>query len=157
MAVIINGNGTVTGVTSADGLISAGTIAFFGASSAPTGYLKANGAAVSRTTYATLFATIGTTFGTGDGSTTFNVPDLRGYFPRGWADNGSTDSGRVFGSTQADDFKSHSHVMPNQGYGLNGTAGSSMWTVINTAANTNATGGTETRPVNLALLACIKY
>lgn len=50
---------------------------------APTGWLLCNGDAVSRTTYAALFAVIGTTFGTGDGSTTFNVPDFRGRVPAG--------------------------------------------------------------------------
>jgi microcystin-dependent protein len=55
-----------------------GTIVAFAGSTAPNGYLIADGSAVSRTTYATLFAVIGTTYGTGDGSTTFNLPDLRG-------------------------------------------------------------------------------
>jgi microcystin-dependent protein len=55
----------------------AGIISAFAGSSAPTGYLLCDGTAVSRTTYATLFAVISTTYGSGDGSTTFNVPDLR--------------------------------------------------------------------------------
>jgi microcystin-dependent protein len=55
-----------------------GGIIMFGGSSAPSGYLLCDGAAVSRSTYAALFAVIGTTFGIGNGSTTFNVPDLRG-------------------------------------------------------------------------------
>ncbi|MBX3242385.1 MAG: tail fiber protein [Chitinophagaceae bacterium] len=58
--------------------IPAGVIQSFAGSTAPTGYLMCNGQAVSRTTYAGLFAAIGTTYGTGDGSTTFNLPDLRG-------------------------------------------------------------------------------
>ncbi len=53
------------------------------AGSTPSGYLPCDGAAVSRTTYAALFATIGVTYGAGDGSTTFNIPDLRGVFVRG--------------------------------------------------------------------------
>jgi microcystin-dependent protein len=56
---------------------------------APTGWLLCNGDAVSRTTYADLFAVIGTTFGTGDGSTTFNVPDFRGRVPAGDGGTGS--------------------------------------------------------------------
>lgn len=67
---------------------------------APPGWLKANGAAVSRTTYAALYAAIGTTYGVGNGSTTFNLPDLRGEFIRGWDDSRGVDSGRAFGSNQ---------------------------------------------------------
>lgn len=72
-------------------VVPAGTVIAFASSTAPTGYLKANGALISRTTYASLFAAIGTTFGAGDGSTTFALPDLRGYFPRGWADGRGID------------------------------------------------------------------
>ncbi len=86
-----------------------GVISYTAASSAPTGWLKANGAAVSRTTYAKLFAAIGTDYGPGDGSTTFNVPDLRGYHIRSLDDGRGVDSGRVRGSTQADQNKSHNH------------------------------------------------
>ena len=65
---------------------------------------------ISRSTYATLFSTISTTFGVGDGSSTFALPDLRGQFIRGWANNGSTDASRVFGSTQTDQNKNHTHT-----------------------------------------------
>ena len=61
----------------------------FGGSTAPTGYLMCDGSAVSRTTYADLFKAIGTTYGTGDGSTTFNVPNLKGKVPVG-RDSGDT-------------------------------------------------------------------
>lgn len=60
-----------------------GQVTAFAGSTAPNGWLLCDGSAVSRTTYAKLFAVIGTTYGTGDGSTTFNVPDLRGRFPLG--------------------------------------------------------------------------
>ena len=70
-----------------DGLLAgaspSGLVAGFGVAVAPTGWLLCNGAAVSRTTYATLFAVLGTTYGAGDGSTTFNVPNLQGRFPIG--------------------------------------------------------------------------
>lgn len=61
----------------------AGMIQMFAGSTAPTGWLICDGSAVSRTTYATLFSVIGTSYGTGDGSTTFNLPDMRGKFPLG--------------------------------------------------------------------------
>jgi microcystin-dependent protein len=73
----------------------------FWRNTAPPGWLKANGALVSRTTYAALFAAIGTTFGVGDGSTTFALPDVRGKFLRGWDDGRGLDAGRVFGSSQS--------------------------------------------------------
>ena len=60
-----------------------GTIKPWGKAAAPAGYLLCDGSAVSRTTYADLFAVISTTYGTGDNSTTFNVPDLQGKFPQG--------------------------------------------------------------------------
>ena len=60
-----------------------GTILSWSDSSIPSGFLECAGAAVSRTTYADLFAVISTTYGAGDSSTTFNVPDLQGKFPQG--------------------------------------------------------------------------
>lgn len=78
----------------------AGHVAFFARATAPAGYLKANGALVSRATYANLFASIGTTFGAGDGVTTFALPDLRGEFLRGFDDARGIDTGRTFGSWQ---------------------------------------------------------
>ncbi|MBF0353539.1 MAG: tail fiber protein [SAR324 cluster bacterium] len=81
----------------------------------PAGWLYCNGQAVSRTIYATLFSAIGTTYGSGDSITTFNLPDYRGYFLRGSDDSRGIDSGRTLGSTQADELKSttvnysHSH------------------------------------------------
>ena len=60
-----------------------GTISMFAGTTAPTGYLLCQGQAVSRTTYANLFTVIGTTYGTGDGSTTFNLPNLQGRFALG--------------------------------------------------------------------------
>jgi phage-related tail fiber protein len=137
-----------------------GTILYFAANTPPTNYLKANGAAISRTTYADLFAVIGTTFGVGNGSTTFNIPDMRGYFPRSWDDGAGVDSGRAFGSVQADAFASHTHSAPLYFF----DASQSNLFRASGGANyrgdgvTSAAGsGTETRPKNVALLACIRY
>jgi microcystin-dependent protein len=76
--------------------VESGLIVATGRSAAPTGWLLCDGAAVSRTTYADLFAAIGTAYGTGDGSTTFNVPDLRQAFPLGKAASGT---GAALGDT----------------------------------------------------------
>lgn len=63
--------------------VPAGSVQAFAGSSAPNGWLLCDGTAVSRTTYSSLFSVVSTTFGVGDGSTTFNVPDLRGRVPMG--------------------------------------------------------------------------
>ena len=137
----------------------AGTIIWTARNTAPTGYLKANGTAISRSTYSTLFTAIGTTFGAGDGSTTFNVPDLRGEFVRGWDDGRGIDTSRAFGSAQADDLKSHTHsITPSNVTGRVGTftAGPGSQPLSDENLSIGNTGGTETRPRNIALLACIK-
>jgi phage-related tail fiber protein len=146
--------------------VPAGAVFSFAQNSAPTGWLKANGAAVSRTTYASLFSAIGTAFGAGNGSTTFNLPDLRGEFLRGWDDGRGIDSGRVFGSAQADGMKSHTHDlnMRSDSSGMNHNVSfanvpgtnSSTTTSVSTAP-VGATGGSETRPRNVSLLYCIKF
>lgn len=89
----------------------AGIVAPFAGTSAPSGWLACNGAAISRVDYATLFSAIGTTWGSGDGSTTFNVPDLRGAFLRG-SGTSSLDpsSPRSVGSFQAEAYLNHNHT-----------------------------------------------
>lgn len=86
-----------------------GTIIQFAATTPPAGFLECNGDAISRSTYANLFAIIGTTFGAGDTTTTFNLPDMRGYFPRGWDNGAGRDPARAFGSSQQDQFQTHAH------------------------------------------------
>lgn len=76
-------------------LMPIGSIVAYAGSSAPTGWVLCDGAALSRTTYATLFAAVSTNFGTGDGSTTFNVPDLRGRVLVGKDDMGGVAANRV--------------------------------------------------------------
>lgn len=136
-----------------------GQVSWFAMDSAPAGFLKCNGAAISRTTYSALYTKIGTLHGAGDGSTTFNLPDLRGEFVRGWDDSRGIDAGRVFGSAQADAFKSHNHDLPSAmgRFTGGGSTGSSGTTAVLSTYSTTSSGGTETRPRNLALLACIKY
>ncbi len=133
-----------------------GTVIWHAGSSAPAGYLKANGAAVSRTAYAALFAAIGTTYGSGDGRTTFNLPDLRGEFIRGWDDGRGIDNGRALGSSQSDEFKSHTHGGVAVKALDSDRGGAPSLFSIDGLGQTEAAGGAETRPRNIALLACIK-
>lgn len=83
-----------------DALTIVGEVKIYAGATAPTGWLFCYGQAISRTTYATLFAVIGTTYGVGDGSTTFNVPDIRGRVIAGQDDMGGTSANRL---TNADD------------------------------------------------------
>ena len=86
-----------------------GVVADFPMSSAPAGWLVADGSTVSRTVYANLFNKIGTAYGVGDGSSTFTLPDYRGVFRRGLDNNRGLDSGRTLGSYQADNYGNHAH------------------------------------------------
>lgn len=126
-------------------LCPAGVVLPYGGTSAPTGWLLCDGSAVSRSTYATLFSAIGVAFGSGNGTTTFNVPDTRGRFIRGLqgaasagASNGREDAtdvaarvasasggntGNNVGSLQYNDAKAHTHTW-NMGTGYGATAGS---------------------------------
>lgn len=136
-----------------------GEIFFFAKSTPPEHALACDGAAVSREAYPELFRAIGTTFGSGDGSTTFNVPDLRGEFVRGWDNGRGVDSGRTIGSSQQDEIISHRHLVNAQsvvsGAGPIFCVGGSSTSTSNDS--TLYTGGTETRPRNIALLPCIIF
>ena len=172
-----------TVAASAVAAIPPGQISFFAQSSAPSGFLKANGAAISRTVYALLFAAIGTTYGVGDGATTFNLPDLRGEFVRGWDDGRGIDAGRAAGSWQkgtlswvdgnsAAIWSARGLSVTNAGLKTDGgidVASSAdylnaQYSVI-AASGAGAVGDIasyeasfgSTRPRNIALLACIKF
>jgi phage-related tail fiber protein len=172
MAIVLDGT---TGITTPaiDAGNDVGQVATFAMSTAPSGWLKANGAAVSRTTYAALFTAIGTTFGAGDGSTTFNVPDLRGEFVRGWDDGRGADSGRAFGSAQSWAIQNISGIADIEGARIPtatgpftvtngatvtiGGSGGATNHVLNFDASLQVQTAAETRPRNVALLACIKF
>jgi microcystin-dependent protein len=177
MAIVLDGTTGINSPSLNAGNI-VGQVCFFGMTTAPAGFLKANGAAVSRTTYADLFAAIGTTYGTGNGSTTFNLPDMRGEFPRGWDDGRGIDSGRAIGTAQTDAMQGHKHsasrtIVARQGADAtfdyrsqiaNANDGNlfDLDSIMNAAPVTDGTNGTprtaqETRPRNVALLACIKF
>ena len=146
-----------------------GAVTFFARNSAPAGWLKANGAAVSRTTYAALFSAIGTAFGAGDGSTTFNLPDLRGEFPRGWDDGRGVDPSRGFGSaqeTRVNNIQTISSVLGYDFFSGSTTISDDGTTSLriysgggdgNSYSLTFAKKGGDTYPRNIALLACIKF
>lgn len=85
------------------------SVTSFARPTAPDGWLLCDGKAVSRTVYPRLFQAIGTIYGKGDGSTTFNLPDMRGLFVRGHDPEGKNDLKREFGSYQGDQIQSHSH------------------------------------------------
>ena len=149
--------------------VEPGSIIYVARNTAPTGYLKANGALVSRTTYAALFAAIGTTFGAGDGSTTFALPDLRGEFVRGWDDGRGIDSGRVFGSQQGASTLANrmvytnlsgnqGEISPNFTNGENGVLiGSAPFQTSTTFSTSQNASRYDLRPRSIAMLACIKF
>jgi len=164
--------------------VPTGSVHMMATTTAPSGYLKCNGAAVSRTTYADLFAIIGTTHGEGDGSSTFNVPDLRGEFVRGWDDGRGIDSGRSFASSQSDQNKQHNHTATstvtdpghnhvyidqqahNEGYrpwkagdndcGQRNKNTNNAFTGISVSTSIANDGGSEARPRNIAMMYVIK-
>lgn len=169
--------------------VPAGTVVMYAANTAPSGWLECNGASVNRTTYAALFAVIGTTFGSSSG-TVFNVPDLRGHFVRGWDNGRGVDSARAFGSSQSNQVGPHTHTATSSGstssdgahthtlgfeVGLGAFSGidrvavddstGTAETTSSSGAHThtlsisttvNSNGGTESRPVNTALMYIIK-
>ncbi|MBT8410691.1 MAG: tail fiber protein [Octadecabacter sp.] len=153
--------------------VPAGAVQMFARQTAPTGWLKCDGLEVSRATYATLFAAIGTTFGPGNGSTTFNLPDLRGEFVRGWDDGRGIDPARAFGSFQSDAIR---NIEGSAGFfnSLAGTIFSGAMFEKSSVATLDSNDGGDTayetgfdaslvvptadenRPRNVALLYCIK-
>ena len=131
----------------------AGGVHYFPATAAPTGFLKANGALISRTTYAALYAFavasgnisvndgawLSGQFSPGDGATTFRIPDLRGYHVRAFDDGRGIDSGRAIGTVQADATVTHNHSVADGGHahGVNdgghshGPSGASSFVIAN--------------------------
>lgn len=103
-----DGSGNLSFTSPGQGVPS-GSVFCMAVASVPSGYLECNGAAVSRTTYSVLFAVIGTQYGTGNGSSTFNIPDLRGEFIRGFDNGRGVNSGRSIGTLEGDDNKLHNH------------------------------------------------
>ena len=95
--------------------VPSGSVFCMAVATVPSGYLECNGAAVSRTTYAALFAIIGTNYGTGNGSSTFNLPDLRGEFVRGFDHGRGVDNNRSINDPQGASNASHNHSISASG------------------------------------------
>lgn len=126
-------------------------------SAVDTNFLECNGQAVSRDTYSALFAKLGTTYGAGNGTTTFNIPDYRGEFLRGWDNGRGVDSGRTIGSSQSDQFKAHTHTETKYNFQTGDqNGGIGIRSASPSTQATGSTGGSETRPRNLAVMYQIK-
>jgi microcystin-dependent protein len=148
---------TATGaISGAHGSVPIGAVSDYAGSSAPTGWLLCYGQAVSRTTYASLFTAISTTYGTGDGSTTFNLPDCRGRVSAGKDDMGGTSANRltdqtggVDGDTLGDVGGAETHTlteaqMPAHDHGLTSPATPQPNNAASGSSVGSATGGSGT-------------
>jgi microcystin-dependent protein len=138
---------------------------------APAGYVKANGGTYNRVAQPRLWAWAQASgnlaasegaktkgqYGPGNGTTTFSIPDLRGWFVRAWDDGAGIDSGRGIGTEQASQVEAHTHSLPPviSSPGSGSTPGLVVG-FFSSAQGTGSFGGTETRPRNVALLYCIK-
>lgn len=177
--LIMNSAGIITADVSLRGAFCpTGAIFPFAGVSVPTGWLYCDGSTVSRTTYANLYSIIGNAFGSGNGTTTFNIPDFRGQFMRG-VDNGAGrdpdastrtamnaggNTGDNVGSLEGSLFGSHAHSLNDPGHfhtlqlgdsaasvnpAKGGVASFTGHTdVAVTGITVNAAGGNETRPIN---------
>jgi microcystin-dependent protein len=161
-----------------------GTIMYYAKNTPPAGYFECDGSVVSQITYLDLYSIIGSTFNIGgEGAGNFRIPDLRGYFLRGWDNGRGIDTGRTFGSNQAHAAEKHRHfkgeAVTNETpdgkyngngltingvtYGSSNQSGSGGFSSFSSSVQVPAvSGGTvnvasENRPVNTALLPCIKY
>lgn len=152
-----------------------GTYIQHAGASAPTGFLACDAAAVSRSTYADLFAVIGTTYGVGNGTTTFNLPDARGLVMVGAGANGtltradaSAYNGGTVGASRNDQMQGHVHTVTTESYTSGSTTkiargngdtepGASTGAPAADGVNGTPRTGNETRPAEIAVLVCIKY
>lgn len=161
--------------------VPVGAVNPFAMSSPPTGWLACDGSDVSRTSYPQLFSAIGTVYGSGNGSTTFNLPDLRGEFVRGWDASRGVDTGRTFGTSQLDQMQritgtattgsEHFNLGVRTGalnnrsvsgarnaqIGYGNVYGLTFDSADSPDARVSSTTAGETRSRNVALLYCVKY
>ena len=135
----------------------------------PSGWLECNGASLLRANYAALFTAISTNYGTAD-ATHFNIPDLRGKFPRGWDHAAANDPDRAartaqaaggqtgdhVGTIQADELKAHVHYAGEYDSGGAGPRITASGAATAGHFDTGSTGGNETRPINVGVMYIIK-
>lgn len=154
-----------------------GTVAFFALDAAPDGWLQCDGSAISRELYPELFAAIGTNYGSGNGSTTFNIPTLGGEFLRCWTSANSVETRNVRSSQSWAIQEIHGRIhrisetfnhsgytsgvfAKYGGYNAHGTPSSTDYSnsaMADFTASRVVQTSNETRPRNIALLVCIKY
>jgi microcystin-dependent protein len=167
------------------GGVPAGTVIAYASSTVPSGFLECNGSNISRSTYAQLYSAIGNAWGSGDGSSTFGLPDLRGEFIRGWDRTRGVDASRGFATTQSSQNQQHNHAITDpshshnmRGLALSGGSGSVSITLgsgqsyqigysnsissrtsgnSSTGISINNQGGSESRPRNVSLMYIIKF
>ena len=155
-------DGAVNQAKASNMLLPSGAIMAFAMNSAPSGWLAANGDTIPNGSgtvqgktenFAVLYSLIGATYGSAG-----KLPDLRGYFVRGAGTNADGSVSGTFGVTQADELKSHTHTMYIHPATANGSStNAARFDSIGTGSGTTQpTGGTETRPKNIAMLYCIK-
>ena len=175
LALDCNNFGTYTDNEAVESLM-VGFLGDFAGTTAPDGWLACDGSAISRTIFWRLFAKIGETWGAGDGSTTFNLPDLRGVFLRGAGGHGTLEDangdafdGGSVGDTANDKFQGHYHqahgngtttfgsgIQPAQ-YSVTALNSNGVREAITDGTNGTPRTGNETQPVNATVLRCIKY
>jgi len=162
-------DGAITSIKTS-GILLSGEVKAVAFEAVPSGWLECNGDAVSRTTYADLYTALVDIWGEGDGSTTFNVPDFRGKFLRGWDNTAGNDpnagtrtaqttggaTGDNVGSIQADEYKEHTHPLTGSTTGGATTAPEISVNNLALSADTGANGGDETRPINANVMYIIK-
>ena len=155
-------------------LVPAGFVMAYAHETIPSGWIECDGRAIRRQDYLDLFNAIGTHYGTGDGSSTFNIPDLRGQFIRGWdhgagtdpdaasrTDRGDSTTGDNVGTKQTDINKAHTHSYTDptignyKGLKYDGS-GDTQEYLTSDGGTTGTTGGNETRPKNIQMPWCIK-
>jgi len=150
---LISGGGNGGG----GGATPLGTVLPFAGATAPEGFMLCDGTELLASDHADLYAVIGTVWGHGDQIATFNLPDLRGEFVRGFDAGRGVDADRVFGAAQSDEIKEHDH-----GIGVAGTVSGACQGGANfvptglVKTRSDNTGGTETRPRNIAMTYAIK-
>lgn len=171
-----NGSWAQLSTGNSSSIVPVGTILAYGDDTPPPGYLICDGSSVNNVTYHDLFMAIGTNWG-GDGTPNFKLPDLRGRFPRGWNNGAGVDPNAtartdvngiplpanesdVVGSYQEDEFRAHNHTQRYDNVNTR-SSGTLTWHTPagagHAGAQTDAAGGSETRPKNAYVLYIIKY